>query len=83
MNLLPLRGGEQVAALGRMHAGQVEDFGCVQVADACYGSLVEQGDLDRPAALGQSIAQLACGDGQGVGAEVAVAQSLGELRFRE
>jgi hypothetical protein len=65
-----------------MYAGQVQDFRSVKIADPGNGALVEQGDLDGSAALCQALAKFIGREGQGVGAERSVAQSLGELPLR-
>lgn len=83
MNGLPLSRGEQIATFGGMHAGQVKNFRCIQIANAGDGSLIEQGHFDFPPAFAQPLAKRIRRKGERVGAEFSVAELLCELSFRE
>jgi hypothetical protein len=75
----PLGARDFVAAFGRVNAGNVQDFGRIEVADAGDGALVEQGDFYGAAARVQAIAKRMGRDVEGIGADFVGVECRGEL----
>src|SRR5207247_2273781 len=67
---LPLGPRKLVALPRRMDAGEVQNLGRIQVADAGNGALVQQRNLYNPAALTEPFAKLLTADRECIGAQL-------------
>ena len=54
VNPRPLIPGQSIAAFLGMDSGNVEQFGCVKIANARNRPLIEQGNFDGPPAVAKS-----------------------------
>lgn len=57
---------DTIAAAAGVDAGHVEDLGCIKVADAGHGSLIQEPNFDGSPAGTQPLLELVCGDTKGI-----------------
>ena len=83
MDGLPLSGREQIAPLGWVDAGQVQNLRGIQVADSRYSTLVQQRHLDSAPAFMQPLPQVIPRHVQRIGSNSPLAELRTELLLAE